>query len=70
MLRSKTETTGHDLLAQHQAAAEAYLAELARLQNAAEDRRQVIDSRLNDLEAEKLVLNRLTDVRTVDLPGA
>lgn len=61
-LLNRTETTGHDLLGQQQEAASQYLATLAKLQSAAEDRAQVVEARLQELEVEKLVLTSMTNL--------
>lgn len=59
MLRSRTETTGHDLLAKQEEAAQAYLETIAQITHDAEDRAKVVEARLQELEAEKKILNDL-----------
>jgi hypothetical protein len=64
------ETTGHDLLAEFDAAAAQFRATLAAISADAGDLVEVVDSRLRDLEAEKLVLNRLRSISPDDVMPA
>lgn len=57
----RKETTGHDLLAEYSDLVAAHQKALEDLADEATARKAVVESRLSDLEAEKLVLNQLTD---------
>lgn len=63
--KSTPETTGHDLLAAQQEAAETYLETLKSIQADAADRAPVVEARLQELEAEKAILNSLGAVKLV-----
>lgn len=59
LLTRNTETTGHDLAVEAENARRDFEAKIASLQSQAEDRASVVESRLQELEAEKFVLNGL-----------
>ena len=66
ILTRNVETTGHDLAVEAESLRREFEAKIADLQSQAADRAATVEARLQELEAEKLVLNGLSSpVRVV-----